>query len=333
MLRGRFLAALPLLALSLLVGTTSRGTSRDRVTLATATAVTAVISQIGVTKGAYKEGDLDVDIKRLPGGNDTIQALLGGAAHFAESSAAQFLAASARGLPLVVLGVHSYGYLGRLIAAKRNAGLKSLSDYKGKRIGIQVGTGAHTVFLMTLERQGFKPSDFVISNIRVADMPAAMMSDTFDAVLAWDPQAQRIIETGRGVEVIAPRQFEEMADIAYPFLLLTTSKMVRESPALVQKYVDGFVKAKHIVDTRRKDAISVYRSLLPPDAAATVSDADVEAALYSVIRYDRTVLTPRDIEELRRTADFLKQQGTLNAVPDLSKVLEPRFVEKSTSAR
>lgn len=307
----------------------SPGSGQERVTLATANAVTAVISQVGVQKGAFKEVGLEVDIKRLPGGNDTIQALLGGAAEFAEASNAQFLSAASKGLPVVAIGVHSYGYLGKLIAANRSANLKSLADFKGKRIGIQVGTGAYTVFLMAIESQGLKPADFVMSNIRVADMPAAMMSDTFDAVLAWDPQAQRIIELKRGKEVISSRDFEKVADIRYPFILMTSAKLIRDKPDLVQKYVNGFVKAKAIVDKRRPEAIAIYRSLLPPDTAAAVSEADAEAAVYSVIRYDYTAFATHDLDELRRTAEFLNRQGTLSTMPDMAKSLDSRFVLKA----
>ena len=63
---------------------------------------------------------------------------------FAESAHAPFLAATAKGVPLVAIGVATRGFMGKLVAAPKNANLKSLADFKGKHIGIQVGTGMFT---------------------------------------------------------------------------------------------------------------------------------------------------------------------------------------------
>lgn len=304
--------------------------AQERATIGTAAAVTAIVAHIGITEGMFADFGINADMKRLPGGNDTIQALLGGAIDFAESSNAQFLSAVAKGMPLVGIGLHSHGYLGKLIAAEQNSHLRTLQDFKGKRIGIQFGTGVYTVFLMALERQGLKASDFVLSNVRVNDMPAAMTSDTFDAVLAWEPQARRILEMGRGTEVITARQFEEMADITYPFVIMTTQRIARERGDFVQRFVKGVAKSQRFIAAHRSETVKRYRSLLPPDIAASISDHDLMEQIYSS-HYDRIVLNDADISDLRRTAEFLHRQGTLSVVPDLSKAIDLRFSRTAAS--
>lgn len=305
--------------------------AQERVVMGTAAAVTAVISQVGITQGLFKENGLDADLKRLPGGNDTIQGLLGGALEFAESSNAQFLAAVAKGLPVVGIALHSYGYLGKLIAAPRNASLKTLQDFKGKRIGVQAGSGVYTVLLMALERQGLKASDFVLSNIRVNDMPAAMMSDTFDAVLAWEPQAGRIVDMGRGKEVISAQRFEELADVTYPLVVMTSAKLIKDRPDFVQAYVNAFAKAQRFIHTHPAETMKIYRTLLPPDTAATVSDAEVRRQILEVIHYDHVVPSERDLNDLRRTGDFLLKEGAITARPDLEKSIDMRFARNAAA--
>ena len=304
--------------------------AQDRTTVGTAAAVTAIVAHIGITEGMFSQFGINASMKRLPGGNDNIQALLGGAIEFAESSNAQFLSAVAKGFPLVGIGLHSHGYLGKLIATNQNSHLKTLQDFKGKRIGIQFGTGVYTVFLMALERHGLKASDFVLSNIRVNDMPAAMTSDTFDAVLAWEPQARRILEMGRGKEVISAAQFEELADITYPFVIMTSEKIARERGDLVQRFVNAVAKAQRFIDTHRKETVKHYRALLPPDVAATISDHDLTGQIYSS-HYDRIVFNAADMSDLQRTADFLRGQGILSVVPDLNKAFDLRFARNAAA--
>ncbi len=306
--------------------------AQEKVTLATANAsVTLALSRAAVENGYFRAEGLEVELKVIPGGNDAIQALAGGSVEFGESSHAQFLAATAKNIPIVAIGLHSYGFLGKLIAAPRNAHLSSLAEFKGKRIGVQVGTGVYTVLMMALERSGLKESDFVLTNIRVNDMPAAMQGDTFDAVLAWEPQASRIVQTGKGKEVIGTRQFEEIADITYPFIILTSEKMIRERPATVQKYLNAFARAQRFVTREKKAAVALLRRVLPAQVAGTMSDEDLHFQLYGTSFFDRIAFNDRDMNDLKRTADYMLRQKTLQANPDLARVINTSFARNAAA--
>lgn len=322
---------LPVVALCLAATGGSVG-AQEKLTLATANAsISLVLSRAAVEKGYFKAEGLDVELKVIPGGNDAIQALAGGSVEFGESSHAQFLAATAKNLPIVAIGLHSYGFLGKLIAAQRNTNLATLAEFKGKRIGIQVGTGVYTVFMMALDRAGLKESDFVLTNIRVNDMPAAMQGDTFDAVLAWEPQATRIVQSGKGKEVIGTRKFEEIADITYPFMILTTEKMVRERPATVQKYLNGFARSQRFVLREKKEAVALLRKILPAQVASTLSDEDLEFQLYGTSYFDRIVFNDRDMGDLKRTAEHMVRQKTIQSNPDLAKVINTSYARSAAA--
>ena len=304
----------------------------DHVTVAGAAATTTLIAAAGIQEGLFKQQKLDVELKRVAGGNVSIQALVSGAIQFAEGSDAQFVSAAAKDLPVVAVALHSHGFTASLIAEPRYGNLKTLADFKGKRIGIQVGTGVYTVFLMTLERQNLKPSDFVLNNIQVNDMPAAMQSGSFDAVLAWEPQASRIVQAKLGVRVISTQQFEELADITYPFILMTTRGMVEKHPDIVQRYVRGFASAQHFVDMHHAECAQMFRGMMPPDTSAKLSDADVLNQIYGVSRYDRLLFSPKDMADLERTRDFLVAQKILSSRPDLANFIDMKFAQHAAEA-
>jgi ABC-type nitrate/sulfonate/bicarbonate transport system substrate-binding protein len=303
------------------------------ITVATQAATNAIISKTGVAQGLFREQGLDVDLRLLPGGNDAIQALASGSADFAEASNAQFLSAAVKGLPVIGIAVHSYGFPGKLIAAGRNTGLKSLQEFKGKRIGLQFGTGVYTVFLMALEREGLKPSDFVLSNVRVSDMPAAMASDTFDAVMAWEPQARRIIEMGRGKEVITAAEFEKIAEVTYPMVVMSTQNVIRERPEVVQSYVNAFARAQRFVDAHRPETVKLFRTILPPETSAALSDGEVSEQIFKMSYFDHAAFSESDLADLRRTGDFLNRLGTLSAKPDLDKSINQQFARQAAALK
>jgi ABC-type nitrate/sulfonate/bicarbonate transport system substrate-binding protein len=329
--KNRFLVGVLVGAAVFALGPVS-AVAQDKATLATATAPSFVPSRAAVDFGWFKAEGLDLDIKMVTGGNDAIQALAGGSVEFGESSHAQYLAAAARNLPIVAIGLHSYGFLGRMIAAPRHASLTSLADFKGKRIGVQAGTGVYTVFLMALEHNRLNAADYTITNIRVNDMPAAMQSDTFDAVMAWDPAALRIVQSGKGKEVISATKFEELAEITYPFMILTTEKMIRERPQTVQRYLNVFARAQRFMISDRKGAVAVYRKYLPSQVTSTVDDAELESQIYGASRFDRLVPNERDLSDLKRTADFMVRQKTLDKMPNFDSAMNLKFA-RATAAR
>jgi len=329
----RHLVATALLVIGVgLGGGANHALAQQKVINATGTAVTFMPSRAAVEKGFFKAEGLDVEVKLVRGGNDVIQALAAGTIEFGEASNAQFLAAVASNLPVVAIGINSHGYLGKMIATQRNANLSRLSEFQGKRIGVQVGTGAHTVFLMALEKSGLKATDFTISNVRVNDMPAAIQSDEIDAYVAWDPQAARMVQSGRGKEVISATRFEEIAGITYPFLILTTEKIIRERPELVQKYLNAFAKGQRVVDTQRGEAIGIYRRTLPSQAVSALTDEDVRSQIYSASKFDRVLPNSADLNDLKQTGEFMLREKTINAMPDLSKVINLEFARKATAA-
>src|SRR5690606_23330023 len=87
--------------------------AQDQATLATAMAVSYVPSRAAADFGWFKAEGLDLNIKVIVGGNDAIQGLASGTLEFGESSHAQFLAAAAKDLPIVAIGLNSYGFLGK----------------------------------------------------------------------------------------------------------------------------------------------------------------------------------------------------------------------------
>jgi aliphatic sulfonates family ABC transporter substrate-binding protein len=288
---------------------------------------------IAEKKGFFKEQGLDVEYKQVPRGNVALQAMASGSVQFAESAHAPFLAAVSKGVPLVAVGVASRGFLGKLVAAPKNANLKSLADFKGKRIGIQVGTGVHTVVLMLMKRQGLKPSDFNFSNIRVVDMPAAMAApgNTFDAVIGWDPGMTRIVRGGHGKVVTEAKVFEDQAKITYPFLISTTQTYLKDHPDVVQKVMNAYAKGHQYIQQHPNEAVKIFTDVAKARGAKLTEDV-IRIMLFDTERYGGAAFTKGDLEDLPATANFMVEIGKLKAAPDLGKAINTSFGVKAEKA-
>ncbi len=320
-----------LAAVTLVASALVSANAQEKVTVGSSVAFTQMPNRVGIDKGYFKAEGLDADLKIVPSGNDVIQALAGGSIDIGDSSHGLFLAAAAKGLPIVAIGLHSWGNVGKLVASNEFATMTSLADFKGKRVGVQMGTGAYIVFMLALDRAGLKDSDFSISNVRVRDMPVAMQGKRFDAVMAWEPQASRISQEGLGKEVISARKFEELANTTYPFLILTTEKMIKERPDVVQKYMNGFAKAQQFMFKDVKGTVAIYRNHLPAGIGNTMTDADLEFQIYSASRYDHVLPNERDLGDLKQFTEFMLKSKMLEKRPDLDKGVDLSFAKKAAA--
>lgn len=304
----------------------------EKVAISMASGVNFVSSLVAQDQGYFKEQGIDAELKPVPRGNIAIEALASKSIQFGEVAHVTFFSAVAKGIPLVAVGVGSRGFTGKMVASNDNAGRKTLADFKGKRIGIQVGTGVHGVFQMLLKKNGLKESDFQIANVRVTDMPTAMASaGSFDAVIGWDPMMQRIVQAGNGKEVMSARDFEEQADITYPLILITTPDYLAAKPKVVQGVVNAYAKAHKFIRENKDEAVRIYADYIKK-TGADLDEPTLRVMMFEVDKFGGAAFSEGDMRDMPSTLDFLVETGQIGSRPDLDKIVDRSFGEKAEAA-
>ena len=299
----------------------------DRVTVTVDGAIPTIIPEVGIVQGIFREQGLEVAKVFAPKSGEAIQLALSGRSHFGFATAAPLLESAARGESVVVIGLLSHGFSGKLVASNANAHLTSLADFRGKRIAVQKGTGVTTIFLLALENAGLKESDFQIQDVRVFDMPAAMRGGNFDAVLGWEPGMSRIVDDGHGKEIISNKRFEQLTGTTYPFLLFTSRNLVDTQPGLVQRFVTAWAKSQVFTRTDRPAALKVIRNYLGKEVAG-VGDGLLEKLTY-IYEYDRAALVEADFADIRIMSEFMFRQGGIKSRPDMKVFVNNDFARQA----
>jgi aliphatic sulfonates family ABC transporter substrate-binding protein len=298
----------------------------DKIVFGEQAAMTAVVSSVGLAKGFFKNEGIDLQRVFTTRGNEAIEAALAGKMDFSYAANSTFLAAVSKGAPLVAVGLFSHGYSGFLVASNSNANLRSLAEFRGKRIGMQRGTGVTSVFLMALKQSGLKESDFQISNLRVADMPSAMQGGTFDAVIGWEPSMSRIVAAGYGKIVMTAEQIEKIAGVTYTYPLFTTKEIVKQKPDLVQRFMKAWVRSQRFTWEHHAEALQILRDTLG-DAVKSTSAAEMEQLTY-VYKYDRVAFTDADLKDLERMQEFMLQSGMISSSVPIASVVDNSFASR-----
>ena len=321
----RRLLQLALVVASGVVASGGLATAQEKITVGMASGVNQVSSLVAEAKGYFKDEGLNVEIKPVPRGNLAVEAIVGGSMQFAEVSDVVFLTAIDKGINLRAVGAASRGFTGKVVASPELADVKTFEDLKGKRIGIQVGTGVHGVFLNLLAKQGLTEADFQISNVRVTDMPTAMASKgTFDAVLGWDPMMQRIVEGGFGEEVISAADIQEMAGITYPLLLVVEESYLNTHKDEVQHFVNAYSRAHKFIRDNPDEALDIYMGAIEK-AGANLERNIVKTMMFEVDKFPGVRFIDSDWPELNSSVDGLKRSGAISKDIDPKAFSDPSF--------
>jgi ABC-type nitrate/sulfonate/bicarbonate transport system substrate-binding protein len=70
--------------------------------------------------------------------------------------------------------------------------IRSMSDLKGKRIGVSFGSSQHLDLLRSLEQNGLDKNEVTLLNMQPADLPLALEENLADAIVAFQPQIVKL---------------------------------------------------------------------------------------------------------------------------------------------
>ncbi|GAA4111062.1 ABC transporter substrate-binding protein [Aminobacter aganoensis] len=133
---------------------------------------------VALKKGYFTEKGLDVEI--LPGGpnSNTVQEALSGVAQIATTYAPEIMYGANQGLPIKTFGA-AFQKAPLTFYSLGEANIKTVADWKGKRIG--AGQGATAQVKAVLDHSGLKFEDITFIQAQIP----GLLQDQVDVVASW----------------------------------------------------------------------------------------------------------------------------------------------------
>ena len=329
----RFLANLAgALALAIL-GPAGEGLAQQKkpaVRLNYSGSVYAVTSVVALERGFFDEEGLIVNASPESSGAVAVQALVGGSTDFAAAANIRPVQMAAQDLPIRVIAVSSYGFAGHVIVPVKDKTTKTMADLKGKRIGVQVGSGTYTVWLRYLKTQGLSEKDFAIKSMESETIPAAFEAQALDGAVLWDPFATLIREKGLGRDVLGPKDLAEPVGSTYAFYLITSLNNIQKRPDVVQRFVNAWAKTLRFIQNNPDEMVEIMQAFFAREGKS-LPPATVKKLMVTY-RYDRVVVSPQDIQDTMESARILFEQKRLKKLPDLNAYVDNSFALKAVQA-
>src|SRR5262249_53411230 len=212
------------------------------------------------------------------------------------------------------------------IVALKSSGINSVSQLRGKRIGLPKGTITEYVFMTRVAPiSGLKPGDFQVANIPdPKDMTPSLIAKAIDVASLGEPHSA-IGESDGTIRII-----EDLCKYdPLPFMLTATNKIIKENPDAVVAYLRGWLRAVKFLKDEPQKAAAVYAEE-QKSLGREVAVAVIDKAL-SRMKWEPD-LTPEIEKYLVDQAKDLQSgagEGRINSMPDIAKALNRDLLAKA----
>jgi NitT/TauT family transport system substrate-binding protein len=234
-------------------------------------------------------------------GLDIMQAMIAGELDVGASASEAAISGRAKGIPIYVVAGFAQG--GARLVARPDAGVKSVKDLKGKKVGVTRGSIQEVLLAAELAQNGLTSADAPGKDVQIIylsypDLNQALMGKNVDAIMQTEPQASQALNKGFGTEVMKP--FD--TPIGSPVrTLVMTEKFYTEHRATAEKFMRCFVEAtKTFIDSPATAEKYVTQTIFK----GQISSADFKDAIgNSPYSFD---ITPAHIQI---TTDTMAKHG------------------------
>jgi len=109
-----------------------------------------------------------------------------------------FIAGLAQGVDWVTIGIDTELPPAEGFVARKDSGVNTLADLRGKKIGYFRASTSHYGLLMALKRNNIPVSEVTLLHMPPAQQVAAMLNRDIDAAAVWEPWMQRMVHDANG---------------------------------------------------------------------------------------------------------------------------------------
>jgi NitT/TauT family transport system substrate-binding protein len=200
--------------------------------------------------------------------------------------------------------------------AGTKSGVKTLADFKGKKLLCSPGPANLNTAKGILAKVGLKDGDYSIDNLDQGQHVGAIKAGTYDGGYTLEPSATILDKTGAGYTVeagvISKYILGDVDANAYAAGCAVTSEFIKARPDVAKRFAAGWAKAIDYIKAEPAAARKhLAKNTLTPDDLVDV----VPMLGYTMIKD----MTDKQKGELQTFADFGVQIGVVPEKVDVSK--------------
>lgn len=155
--------------------------------------------QVAAEKGFFEKAGVEVKLEWLEY-VPSMDAFAAGKVDACCMTNGDTLVTGAGGGKGVMILLNDYSNGNDMVVAK--AGINSIKDLKGKKVGVEIGFVSHLLLLKALEANGLTEDDIELVNVATDKTPETLASGGVDAIVAWQPNSGQALKASPGSKAL-----------------------------------------------------------------------------------------------------------------------------------
>jgi len=261
----RVLAGMSILAFMLWSCQSGKEVELETITLGLPPLEQNALIYVAEVQGFFAENDLEVSIKDYDSGVTAVQGLLEGEVDLAAASEFPVVRVLLQKEPLSVI-VSNDKFENDYLVGRKDRGIEEVPDLKGKRIGVTLQTINQFYLGRFLELNDIDLGEVTLVDLKPAQFVEAITSGEVDAVVAWQPYVQKIIDQQPDVVTWSVQNNQDVFG-----LLVSGDEWLAAHGNTIERFIKSLAQAETYLLTHPDEARGIVQEWLGYDSAYITS--------------------------------------------------------------
>jgi len=235
--------------------------------------------------------------------------------------------AVSKGEDLAIVMATDYSNGVDAIVAKKE--IQTVSDLKGKKIGVDKGTLSEYLLADALKKSNLELSDVIEVGLSSLDAADAFIRGEVDAAVSWEPDVNKAVVEGNGWRLYTSADSPGLIVDCLVF----RSEFVTKYPEKVLAVVRGYMKAMDFIAENPNQAYAIGAKY----SGITASEFEIQyPGLKQVglednqhlMTYGTGIASLHGL--INEAYDFLEERGFVEQAVDSTEIIHPQFIRALT---
>jgi NitT/TauT family transport system substrate-binding protein len=209
-------------------------------------------------QGFFSNEGLDVTVKVYDSGKKAIEALFAGEVNISTVADIPVVFNSFKRQDFCIFATLQYSDSLIKMIARKDKGIKTGADLRGKKVGINEGTTSHLLLAVFLIHNQLSVSDVEMINMKIRDLPSALKSGEVDAISVWEPHTKKAKQLlgDNAIELASSKILRTNSNFA------TMKRFDQEHPQILQKFLRALDQATTFIKNEREKSQEILAATL-----------------------------------------------------------------------
>jgi NitT/TauT family transport system substrate-binding protein len=279
---------------------------------------------IAQEKGYFKDLGLNLDIKVFDTVAQAFPAFTAKQLDAVAPVTSEAVTLASQGVDYRVVMVEDTSVGADVILARNS--VKSIQDFKGKKIAVELGGIGHFFLLQILSQAGLSEKDVSFVNTTPDAAAAAYQAGNIDIAYSYSPYSDKAVQNQKDGRIIYS---SKQMPTAIADLYVFRTDFIQAHPQAVAAFVEGNMKGLEFLKSNPKEGLAIMAkrlSITPEDLEQQLKGIQMPDLATNIDMLGNSNSDLYMMKPMTNMAKFLKDQGKIKETPDLSKFLDPQFV-------